>query len=264
MFRYARDGTGEEGPWKYLAGRTGYVLAVASNIFDRLFNGQVAKAIEVGCWSHARRRLCELVGSDVRVACPLKLIAQLYWVETLADTRGCTPEQRPELRRSRSLAIAGRYQRWSHRMLAGGPPESSLAKGCAYSLNHRGALTRFLEDGRPPLDNKLCELQIRSSRSEDGTTGSRGPMPVASGRRPSIACSGPALCTASTLTPTSSISCATSHPVGPSCVSTSCCLMPGRRLIPIPLPPPDPRPKDTPLSRPGLPDPRMGLPSGYA
>ena len=162
VFRYARDGTGEEGPWKYLAGRTGYVLADASNIFDRLYNGQVAKAVEVGCWSHARRRLYELVESDVRVAYPLKLIAQLYRVETLADTRGYTPEQRLELRRSRSRGIAERYQRWLHRTLAGEPPESSLAKGCTYSINHWCALTRFLEDGRLPLDNNLCELQIRT------------------------------------------------------------------------------------------------------
>ncbi len=162
VFRYARDGTGEEGPWKYLAGREGYVLADASNIFDRLFNGQVAQAVEVGCWSHARRKLHELLESDVRAAYPVKPIGQLYRIEGLADTRGCTPEQRLELRRSRSRGIVERYHRWLHRTLEVEPPESNLAKGCAYSIHHWGALTRFLEDGRLPLDNNLCELQIRS------------------------------------------------------------------------------------------------------
>lgn len=162
VFRYARDGTGEEGPWKYLEGREGYVLADASNIFDRLFNGQRAQAIEVGCWSHARRKLYDLVESDVRVAYPLKLIGQLYRVEGLADTRSCTLEQRLELRQGRSRGITDRYHRWLLRTLEGEPPGSALAKACAYSINHWRALTRFLEDGRLPLDNNLCELQIRS------------------------------------------------------------------------------------------------------
>jgi len=162
VFRYARDGTGEEGPWKYLEGREGYVLADASNIFDRLYNGKKAQAVEVACWCHARRKLHELVDSDVRVAYPLKLIGQLYRVEGLADLRGGTPEQRLELRRSRSRGITDRYHRWLRRTVDGEPPESALAKACAYSINHWVALTRFLEDGRLPLDNNLCERQIRS------------------------------------------------------------------------------------------------------
>jgi transposase len=162
VFRYARDGTGEEGPWKYLEGREGYVLADASNIFDRLFNGKRAQAIEVGCWCHGRRKLHDLVESDVRVAYPLKLIGQLYRVERLADIRGSTPEQRREIRQSRSCGITDRLHHWLRRTLEGEPRESALAKACAYIINHWCALTRFLEDGRLPLDNNLCELQIRS------------------------------------------------------------------------------------------------------
>ncbi len=56
VFEYARTGKGAEGPWKFLAGRRGYIQADAASTFDRLFNGQVAHATEVGCWAHARRR----------------------------------------------------------------------------------------------------------------------------------------------------------------------------------------------------------------
>jgi transposase len=162
VFRYARDGTGEEGPWQYLKDRRGYIQADASNIFDRLFNGDRAQAIEVGCWAHGRRKLRELLESDPRVAYPLQLIGQLYRIEDLADRRRCFPEQRLELRQNRSRAIAERYHRWILRTLETEPPASTLAKACAYSRNHWGALQRFLEDGRLPLDNNLCELQIRS------------------------------------------------------------------------------------------------------
>ena len=51
---------GRQSPWEFLAGRKGYVQADAASVFDRLFNGQVASATEVGCWAHARRRLVAL------------------------------------------------------------------------------------------------------------------------------------------------------------------------------------------------------------
>ena len=162
VFRYAKDGTGEEGPWRYLKGREGYVQADASNVFDRLYNGKKAEAIEVGCLAHARRRYYDLVDSDVRVAYPLKLMAQLYRLEGLADRRKLSPEDRLALRQSRSTSIMDRYRRWLLRILSGEPPASTLAKACAYSLNHWEALTRFLKDGNLPLDNNLCEQQIRS------------------------------------------------------------------------------------------------------
>jgi len=162
VFRYARAGGGEEGPWTYLRGRTGYIQADASNIFDRLFNGERARAVEVGCLSHARRKLHALLETDSRVAYPLKLISQIYRVEDLADRRGSTPEQRQFLRQSRTHGILDRYQRWLRRTLEKEPPAGALAKACAYSLKHWEALTRFLEDGRLSPDNNLCELQIRS------------------------------------------------------------------------------------------------------
>lgn len=162
VFRYAKDGTGGEGPWRYLRDRQGYVQADASNVFDRIYNGKTAEATEVGCLAHARRRYYDLKDSDVRVAYPLKLIGQVYQVENLADRRKLTAEERLALRKERTAPIMDRYQRWLLWMLSGEPPTSNLAKACNYSLNHWTALTRFLGDGHLPPDNNLCEQQIRS------------------------------------------------------------------------------------------------------
>ncbi len=162
VFRYAKDGSGEGGPWRYLEGRRGYVQADAANVFDRLYNGRKAEATEVGCLAHARRKYYELLDSDIRVAYPLKLISQLYQVETLADRRCLGPSERLELRQARSAPIMERYLRWLVRTHTGEPPASTLAKACAYSMKNWEALTRFLADGILPLDNNLCEQQIRS------------------------------------------------------------------------------------------------------
>ncbi len=162
VFQYAPTGLGEDGPWKYLGGRTGYVQADASNVFDRLYNGRRAQATEVGCLAHARRKFYSLMDSDPRVAHPLELIGKLYRVEHLADRQELSTDARLELRRRRSRGITESLQRWLLKVAAKEPPESVLHKACAYSINHWQALTRFLEDGRLALDNNLCESQIRT------------------------------------------------------------------------------------------------------
>jgi hypothetical protein len=161
LFRYTPTGEGATGPWEFLAGRTGYIQADAANVFDRLFNGQAASAIELGCWAHARRKMVALQDMDCRVAYPLKLIARLYRIEHLADARALTPEARAKLRGERSPSVLEKLKRWVVATSQSEPPSSDLAKAAGYVLNHWGALTRFVEDGRVSLDNNLCEQQLR-------------------------------------------------------------------------------------------------------
>jgi transposase len=161
-FRYAPDAQAQHGPWKYLAGRTGYIQADASNSFDRLFNGKVAHATEVGCLAHARRDFVDLLGRDERVARPLALIAQLYRVEEAATQKGLSHEERLALRRRHSRPVVEKLRKWLDRNTGRDPPQSAFAKACQYFVNHWKALTRFLEDGRLSLDNNTCEQQMRT------------------------------------------------------------------------------------------------------
>ena len=159
LLRYTPTGEGATGPWAFLARRTGYIQADASNVFDRLFTGQAAHAVELGCWSHGRRRLVALQDMDCRVAYPLKLIARLYRIEHLADARGLTPEPRAALRQERSAPVLEKLQRWCVVTRTNEPPSTDLAKAAGYLVNHWQALSRFLEDGRIDLDNNVCEQQ---------------------------------------------------------------------------------------------------------
>ena len=161
VFRYTPTGEGATGPWSYLAGRRGYIQADAAGVFDRLFNGVAASAIEVGCWSHARRRFVALQDTDCRVAYPIKLIGRLYRIEKLADAKDLSAPERTELRRTRSRPVLDTLQRWLLTTTFKETPRSELAQAAAYVLNHWTALTRFVEDGLLSLDNNLCERQIR-------------------------------------------------------------------------------------------------------
>lgn len=50
---------------------------------------------------------------------------------------------------------------WMETHLPGLLPQSPLAKAMAYAANHWQALTRFLDDGRLPLDNNAAERALR-------------------------------------------------------------------------------------------------------
>jgi len=161
LFRYTKTGEGATGPWDFLAGRRGYIQADASNVFDRLFNGLVASATELGCWAHGRRRLVALQETDCRVAYPLTLIGRLYRIEHLADVQQLTPGARAELRQERSTSVLETLQRWFGATQVSEPPSTELRKAADYVLHHWAALTRFVTDGRVSLDNNVCEQQLR-------------------------------------------------------------------------------------------------------
>ena len=161
VFHYTPTGEGASGPWSFLAGRCGYLQADAASVFDRLFNGQAASAVEIGCWAHARRKFVALQDTDCRVAYPLQLIGRLYRIEHLAAARQLDADARVALRAERSPNVLEKLRRWLITTAGKEPPSSELAKAAGYSLNHWTALTRFLEDGRLSLDNNLCEQQLR-------------------------------------------------------------------------------------------------------
>jgi transposase len=161
VFHYTPQGDGQSGPWKFLAGRKGYVQADGANVFDRLYNGEAASAIEVGCWCHARRKLEAIVENDCRAAYPLHLIGRLFRIEELANLRRLEPEQRRQLRLERSAPTLETLDAWVQAATKSEPPSSPLAKAAAYLKNQWQPLNRFLEDGRLRLDNMLVEQQIR-------------------------------------------------------------------------------------------------------
>lgn len=162
VYRYAETGQAAVGPWEFLKDRKGYVQADASNAFDRLFNGKVAKATEVGCWGHARRGWFTIKDVDLRASYPLKIVSHLYRVETLADERGLDPPARARLRRERSGPELDKLKRWIMQTQQNEPPKSSMSSANGYVLNQWDALTRFLEDGSLALDNNLTEQQMRA------------------------------------------------------------------------------------------------------
>jgi transposase len=152
----------KEGPQSFLAERRGWLQADAYKGYDGLFSRPGATAVEVGCWSHGRRGFVELFqGGDVRSAVLLEKVQRLYAVEREANEAGDDHDAR-RLRRERcSRPVIEEIGRWCAATYNQEPPKSALAKAIGYLINQWEALMRFLEDGRIPLDNTLCERILR-------------------------------------------------------------------------------------------------------
>ena len=116
---------------------------------------------EVGCMAHARRKCYELhrSGKSQIAEQALKSIGRLYEIE--AQAAGLPPEERQRLRNQQARPIAEALHAWmtTHRIKV--PDGSGIARALDYSLKRWAALTRYLGDGRVPIDNNWIENRIR-------------------------------------------------------------------------------------------------------
>jgi transposase len=145
---------GEIGPEEFLKQREGPIVADATNLLDKTFEDP--RRMEVGCNMHARRYFVKaLEAGDARCAVPLSAFQTLYDVEEAA--RDLVPEDRLAQRQRRSRPVYDELLRWARTYQGVEPPASLLGKAIQYLLNHHVALTRFLDDGRLPIDNGIVE-----------------------------------------------------------------------------------------------------------
>jgi transposase len=145
---------GEVGPEEFLAHRTGYVVVDASNLFDKSF--QSDRLIEVGCNMHGRRRFVQaLEGGDERAAYAVAAFQTLYDVEDCV--RDADAETRQKQRQARSKPVYEALIAWCGVWKNQVEPSSLLGKAIQYLDNHKVELTRFVDDGRVPIDNGIVE-----------------------------------------------------------------------------------------------------------
>lgn len=167
LYLYASTGKkqgqrkGEIGPADMLALRKGYTVADASTIYESSFWRE--GIVECGCNMHARRYFTKaLDGGDSRAGLALAAFKNLYEVE--AEVRESDGEERLARRQSHSKFIYQELIAWCRAHRPHEPPASPLGRAIQYLLNNEIALTRFLDDGRIPIDNGAVErLHVRAA-----------------------------------------------------------------------------------------------------
>ncbi len=150
----SRSGSNAE---RFLGDWQGALMVDDFSGYKKLF----PKITELGCWAHARRKFYEQhAASQSELAKEaLTRIAALYAIE--AEAKDLKPEARHALRQKKARPLLDSMKRWLDETRAGSLGNSGTIRAIDYTLKRWSALTRYLEDGRRPIDNNPIENAIR-------------------------------------------------------------------------------------------------------
>lgn len=160
-----KDSRSREGPTDFLSSFTDrYLLSDGYAGYNQVIEKN--KLGHLMCWAHARRKFFDVKELDPSfVGQVIALIGELYSVEreaTEADIKtGVDPVRRHMLRQEKSVPVLEKIKTLLENPGKVILPQNLISKAMAYTLNHWQQLTRFLDDGRLPIDNNLVENAIR-------------------------------------------------------------------------------------------------------
>jgi transposase len=143
---------------EFLGNFRGYLQADAYGGYDALYKPK--RIIEVGCWSHGRRRFVDSLATDARAAAILALVQKLFRNER--EFKDLPASERMQKRLEQSKPLLDEIKRVREQLEKTVLPKSPLGEALGYIKNHWEALNRFLQDGRLIIDNNGAEYQLRA------------------------------------------------------------------------------------------------------
>jgi transposase len=128
--------------------------------YKKLFEAGVT---ELGCFAHARRKFHDLYEASKSpiAAEALVRIQKLYWIEAEAREAALDAQARHRLRQAKARPLIDDLQRWLLTIRPTVLSASGTLNAIDYALKRWVALTRYLDDGRYPIDNNGIENAIR-------------------------------------------------------------------------------------------------------
>jgi transposase len=121
----------------------------------------LSRLTEVGCWSHARRKVYDVYEATASPLAKeaLERIAELFAIEERINGR--PPPERLAVRQQDAVPLLAELETFLHNALNQISGKSTLAKAIRYSLSRWTALTRYTTDGRLEMTNNAVERAIR-------------------------------------------------------------------------------------------------------
>ncbi|OTP68786.1 IS66 family transposase [Caballeronia sordidicola] len=163
LFDY-QPGRGKRHPQTFLAGYKGLLISDGYAAW-RTLEGPT----HFGCLAHARRAFVDALKGmkkpGGRAAHGLEYFKALYQVETLAKGELPEGETRVDytlrLRQQHSVPLLESLRKWLDEQAPQILPKSLLGKAISYTRNQWTYLSRYVNDGRAPIDNNVVERDIR-------------------------------------------------------------------------------------------------------
>lgn len=161
FFYYSRTRRGDIAK-QLLSGFHGYLTTDAYAGYEKAEN--IKRNL---CWAHVRRYFIESIPLDNRGkeitgskgAEGREFIDLLFKLED--EIKELSYEEKKEKRQEASRAILDAFWSWVEETSALTTTNENLTKALTYAKNQRKYLETFLEDGRLPISNNLCEANIK-------------------------------------------------------------------------------------------------------
>lgn len=157
VFDYATNRSGKHAA-AFLGDWRGALMVDDYSGYKALFANGVT---ELGCWAHARRKFVDLhaaSGSAIAAEAVVR-IAQLYRIE--AEATGLDAAARHAHRQQHARPQVEALKYWLETLRPQVLGASGTLTAIDYTLRRWAALTRYLDDGRYPIDNNPIENAIR-------------------------------------------------------------------------------------------------------
>ena len=160
-FHYSRTRNGDIA-MKLLERFQGYLITDAYAGYEKVEN--ITRSL---CWSHCRRHMIESIPLDSRGkeipgskgAEGREYINLLFQVEE--EIKSLSPEEKKQKRQEASRPILDAFWSWVEETSALHTTNELLTKALTYATNQKQYLETFMEDGRLPISNNLCEANIK-------------------------------------------------------------------------------------------------------
>ncbi len=154
MFYYDRGSRGHHVAREILGGYWGNVQFDGYEAYGQF--ERMPRMTVHGCWAHVRRKFVDSLKEDERLAMEgVLFIRKLYKVESDADNKGLSAEERMEQRRKISYPAILMFEKWIKETYAKVLPKSRLGEALAYAYSLLPWLSRYVNDGRINIDNNL-------------------------------------------------------------------------------------------------------------
>ena len=161
FFHYSRTRNGDIA-MKLLERFHGYLITDAYAGYEKVEN-----ITRVLCWSHCRRYFIESIPLDSRGkeisgskgAEGREYINLLFKVEE--QIKSLSPEEKNLKRQEASRPILDAFWAWVEETSVLHTTNELLTKALTYATNQKEYLETFMEDGRLPISNNLCEANIK-------------------------------------------------------------------------------------------------------
>lgn len=157
VFDYTANRSGKHAA-SFLGDWRGALMVDDFSGYKALFTSGVT---ELGCWAHARRKFVDLhkaSGSTIANEA-IQRIATLYRIES--ELRDRDPDERQRNRQQHAKPVIDDLHRWLTTLRPQVLGASGTLTAIDYTLKRWAALTRYLDDGRYPIDNNPIENAIR-------------------------------------------------------------------------------------------------------